>query len=118
MHPSNNPPPNALIVTNDLDHRYHALCAEWRIFPGARETIASDIRWHPEWGVAIRGEDLVQVEPGKALDLPKPTFERTSNYTTRVRGRGVGGEKLLSPELATEDSVPRHSTLRSRNHAD
>lgn len=79
MHPKN-PPPNALIVENVLDHHYHALCAEWRLFPASRRVIAAELDRHPEWGVALQNDQLVQIEPRKALNLPKTTYDRTSNY--------------------------------------
>ncbi|MCG9891061.1 MAG: hypothetical protein MH252_08300 [Thermosynechococcaceae cyanobacterium MS004] len=55
----NNPPRNAIAATSDLEHRFHRLSSEWRLFPATRSLIAQDIANHPEWRIKVTGDRLV-----------------------------------------------------------
>jgi hypothetical protein len=73
------PPPNALIAKTTREHRLHRLRSEWRLFPQSRELIESDIRWHPEWGIAVSGEELIAVVAREPIDIPKSTRARANH---------------------------------------
>jgi hypothetical protein len=82
----NDPPPQALIAQTDRDHRLYRLQAEWRLFPAARKAIESDIAKHPEWGIAVRDDELVRAIPGRPIAQPPSTTRRElSNYATGNR---------------------------------
>jgi hypothetical protein len=74
------PPPNTLIAKNDHEHRLYRLRSEWRLFPQSRKLIESDIRTHPEWGIAVSGEELIAVAPREPIEIPKSTRAR-ANYS-------------------------------------
>ncbi len=72
------PPPRAIVAQTDREHRLYRLQAEWRMFPASRELIEIDITWHPEWGVAVRGDELVAVAPRPPIPQPPSTARRTA----------------------------------------
>jgi hypothetical protein len=75
----NDPPPNALIAKTTREHRLHRLRSEWRLFPQSRPLIESDIRWHPEWGIAVSGEELIAVAAREPVEIPKSTRARANH---------------------------------------
>lgn len=72
------PPPAALVAQTPAQHRLFQLQAEWRMFPASRKLIEIDIAWHPEWGIAVRGGELVAVAPRPPIPQPPSTARRTA----------------------------------------
>jgi hypothetical protein len=99
------PPPNALIAKNDREHRLHRLRSEWRLFPQSRELIESDIRWHPEWGIAVSGEELIAVAPGEPIEIPKSTRSRANCASLEPV------EQQMSPQAPPESNLSRLKSL-------
>jgi hypothetical protein len=96
----NDPPPNALIAKNEREHRLHRLRSEWRLFPQSRPLIESDIQWHPEWGIAVSGEELIAVAAREPIDIPKSTRAR-SDYASApfdsAHGKSLSTSANLDP---------------------
>ncbi len=72
------PPPAALVAQTPAQHRLFQLQAEWRMFPASRKLIEIDIAWHPEWGIAVQGGELIAIAPGQPIPQPTSTRRRQS----------------------------------------
>ncbi len=73
------PPPDALVARSEREHRLYQLQAEWRLFPQSRELIESDVNWHPEWGIAVKDDELIATTPGDPIPQPPSTRQRHSH---------------------------------------